>query len=127
MDTIGEPMPQIHTFSDGYYLVNGFYVEPSEDVQKPVMQDHVYATLQEQYGDSHSSPVLFRHAATQYHFQIDPAEHVRSDTIEMPYTVVDQLDLDYVPSDEQFLMAKPGHAETIIEMTNTDTTHVDDR
>lgn len=115
---INEPMPQIHEFSDGYYLVNGLYVEPTEDASSPRIQDHVYAQLQDEYYGQMSTPILFRHNGTKYHFRIEPADGVRSDTIEMPFEVVETMDVDHVPSEEQFLMAKPGHAKTIVELAN---------
>jgi hypothetical protein len=116
--SIKEPMPQIYQFSDGYYLVNGFYVEPTEDASSVRIQDHIYAHLQEEYYGNMSTPILFRHNGTKYHFRVEPADGVRSDTIEMPFEVVEEMSVEHVPSEEQFLMAKPGHAKTIVELAN---------
>lgn len=116
--SITEPMPDIHNFSDGYYLVNGFYVEPTEDASSPRIQDHIYGQLQEEYYGQMSTPILFRHNGTKYHFRIEPADGVRSDTIEMPFEVVEEMSVETVPIEEQFLMAKPGHAKTIVELSN---------
>lgn len=115
---IEEPMPDIHEFSDGYYLINGFYVEPVEDASSPRIQDHIYGQLQEQYYGEMATPILFRHNGTKYHFRIEPADGVRSDTIEMPFEVVEEMQVETVPVEEQFLMAKPGHAKTIVELAN---------
>lgn len=115
---IKEPMPDIHEFSDGYYLINGFYVEPVEDASAPRIQDHIYGQLQEQYYGEMATPILFRHNGTKYHFRIEPAYGVRSDTIEMPFEVVEEMAIETVPVEEQFLMAKPGHAKTIVELAN---------
>jgi hypothetical protein len=115
---IQEPMPDIHEFSDGYYLINGFYVEPVEGASAPRIQDHIYAQLQEQYYGKMATPILFRHNGTKYHFRIEPADGVRSDTIEMPFEVVEEMQVETVPVEEQFLMAKPGHAKTIVELAN---------
>jgi hypothetical protein len=120
MTTIQEPMPHIHNFSDGYYLVNGLYVEPRADLPAPRIQDHVYAQLQEQYYEQIQTPILFRHNGTKYHFRIQPADGVRTDTIEMPASVVDEMSVDHIPSEEQFLMAKPGHAQTIVDLASPD-------
>jgi len=116
--SVKEPMPNIHEFSDGYYLVNGFYVEPTEDASSPRIQDHIYAQLQDQYYGEMSTPILFRHNGTKYHFRIEPSDGVRSDTIEMPFEVVEEMAVETVPVEEQFLMAKPGHARTIVELAN---------
>lgn len=111
-------MPDIHSFSDGYYLVNGFYVEPSDDVTHPAIQDHVYAEIQEQYYGQFSTPILFRHNGAQYHFQIEPASSVPSDTIAVPFDLLRDMGIEIVPSQQEFLMAKPGHAKTLVEFSN---------
>lgn len=111
-------MPHIHNFSDGYYLVNGFYVEPVEEASSPRIQDHIYGRLQEEYYADMATPILFRHNGTKYHFRIEPSDSVRSDTIEMPHDVIEEMDVETVPVEEQFLMAKPGHAKTIVELSN---------
>lgn len=116
---VSEPMPYIHSFSDGYYLVNGFYVEPTNTKHPPRIQDRVYEILQDQYYGDASIPILFRHNGAQYHFRIEPADTVRTDTIEIPSDVVDEMAVDHVPSEQQFLMAKPGHARTIVELSDT--------
>lgn len=113
-----EPMPHIHNFSDGYYLVNGFYVEPSDDASRPQIQRRVHDILLDEYYDDMTTPILFRHNGTKYHFRIEPATNVRSDTIEMPFEVVEEMAVDHVPSEQQFLMAKPGHAKTIVELAS---------
>lgn len=114
---IVDPMPQVHEFSDGYYLLDGLYVEPSDAVTEPVIQSAVYETLRrELLGDE--MPLLFRHNNTQYHFRIAPSDNVRSDTIEMPFAVVDQMELQHVPAEEQFLLAKQSHATVINELGN---------
>lgn len=115
---VDEPMPQIHEFSDGYYLVSGLFVEPSDTISIPVIQDHVYGQLQDGYYKEHSTPILFRHNGTQYHFRIEPRDGVRSDTIEMPFEVVEEMGIETVPNEQEFLMAKPGHAQTIVELSN---------
>jgi hypothetical protein len=36
----------------------------------------------------------------------------------MPFEVVEEMQVETVPVEEQFLMAKPGHAKTIVELAN---------
>jgi hypothetical protein len=120
MTDIDEPMPHIHEFSDGYYLVNGLFVEPTETTSVRI-QDHIYGQLQEQFYGSTGTPILFRHNETNCHFRIEPADSIRSDTIEMPFDIVDQMDIGPVPSEQDFLMPKPSHTETIAEYTRTQT------
>lgn len=115
---INEPMPEIHEFSDGYYLVNGLHVEPTESETSVRIQSNVYGHLQDEYYGQVSTPILFRHNGTKYHFRIIPSDGVRTDTIEMPFQVVEQMSVDHVPIEEQFLMAKPGHAKTIVDLAN---------
>lgn len=113
-------MPYVHEFSDGYYIVDGLYVEPSEYSSSVRIQDHIYEYLQEEYYGEQNAPVLFRHNGTKCHFRIEPADDVRSDTIEMPFEIVDKMSVETVPIEEQFLMAKPGHAQTIVDLANPD-------
>lgn len=117
---VNEPMPNIHEFSDGYYLIDGLYVEPTEDVTVPRIQDHVYGDIQDSYYGQMSTPILFRHNGTKYHFRIEPSDSVCTDTIEMPFGFVEEMSIDHVPSMQQFLMAKPGHARTIVDLANPD-------
>ena len=115
---ISEPMPNIHAFSSGYYLVDGFFIEPNDDVSAPKIQDHVYAKLQDEYYGETSTPILFRANGANYHFRIEPADGVRSDTIEMPFNVVEEIEVDEVPSEQQFLMAKPKHAQMVVDLAD---------
>jgi hypothetical protein len=32
--------------------------------------------------------------------------------------VVEEMQVEHVPSEQQFLMAKPGHAQTIVDLAN---------
>lgn len=119
------PLPQIHTFSEGYYLVEGIYVEPNEDIDVPMVQDHIYAHLQEQYYEARRTPILLRHNESKYHFQIHPSDSVRIDTIEMPFELAHDMALDRFPDEEQFLLAKPRHAHNLYRLSNPDTTTIE--
>jgi len=116
--SVTEPMPNIHTFSDGYYLVDGLYVEPKEGISSVYIQDHLYARLQDEYYGKMATPILFRHNGAKCHFRIQPADGVPTDTIEVPFEIVDEMGVGHVPTEEQFLMAKPGHARTIVDLSN---------
>jgi len=120
MTDITEPMPHIQNFSDGYYLIDGLFVEPNDRISAPKIQDYLYAEIQDEYYGEQAVPILFRHNGANYHFRIEPAEGVQSNTVEMPFSVVNELDLQPVPSEEQFLLTKPGHARTIIDMSSPD-------
>jgi len=115
--TITDPLPEIYSFSSGYCLVEGMYVQPIEDTQTPLVHDHLYAYLQDQvYGDT-STSMLLRHNDARYHFQIHPSNGTRIDTIEMPFELVDRMDLDRFPDEEQFLIAKPDHAKNLYNLS----------
>jgi len=116
--SIKEPQPDVHPFSDGYYLINGLYVEPS-DVELPRVQSNVYNELSETYYNGFDIPLIFRHNGAKYHFSVNDDPSVRSDTIEVPYRVVDEMNIEYVPSEQQFLMAKPGHAKIITDFSQS--------
>lgn len=118
---ITEPLPKIHPFSSGYFLIEGIYVEPSEDVSVPMIQDHVYAFIQDNYYESRPTPILLRHSGSEYHFEIHPSENVRIDTIEMPFKMVDDMNLDRFPAEEQFLLAKPRHSHNLYQLSDSGT------
>lgn len=120
-----EPTPDVHTFSSGYYLVDGMFVTPSETTDVPIVQDHLYGLWQREIYEQRSVPMLFRHNETGNHFQIRPSESVRIDTIEMPFEMVDAMNLSRFPNDEQFLMAKPRHAHNLQQMSQTNPSIID--
>lgn len=111
--SVVDPMPHIFEFSSAYHLVEGMYVEPNEDIYVPRVQDHLYAYVQEQYYEMRATPITFRHSDAKYHFEVSPSENVRIDTIEMPFEMVTDMNLDRFPDEEHFLLAKPRHAHRL--------------
>jgi hypothetical protein len=111
---IAEPRPHIQEFSDGYWLLDSLRVEPT-DVDVPRIQQTLYDDIQDCcVGDA---PLLFRHNESQYHFHIYPAEFVQVQTLELPQTMISELNVDYVPIEQQFLVAKPSHADLITDLS----------
>lgn len=123
--SVTEPLPDIREFSEGYYLVRGFFVEPSERVHEPLVNEQTYAWLQEQYYRERSTPILFRKNDAGYHFEIHPREDVAIDVIQMPFELVDDLGLDLPPEETPLMMAKPRHAHNLYRMSNPDTTTIE--
>lgn len=109
--------PHVNEFSAGYYLLDGLFVEPTDEVDVPQVQEHVYAHLQNEYYEARRTPMLLRHNTAEYHFRIRPDEGTPFDTIRMPFEMVDDLDLDVVPDEEQFLLAKPRHAHNLYQLS----------
>lgn len=114
---LGEPFPNVHLFSDGYYLVDGLYVVPDETVTSPTLNEHLYDYLTDHTGDE-STPVLLRHSEAKYHFRVLQSDSVPSASMIVPFDIASKMSVDTMPTVEQFLLAKPGHAQTIVDMSN---------
>lgn len=115
------PLPTVYEFSSGYYMVRGFYVQPDDTISRPVINERTYGWLQEEYYQGHATPIVFRKNDTGHHFAIEPGDDVAVDVIEMPFDLVDDLNLDIPPAETMLMMAKPRHARTVHRMQH-DTT-----
>lgn len=107
--------PVISNFNDGYYLVDGIYVEPDENVNVPKINDYDYGVIQEDFYGDVQCPILFKHQNSKYYFRVEPSGNVPAGTLHLPHHVVSDLEIDTPPSREQFLLAKPGHAKTLTQ------------
>lgn len=114
-------IPQIHTFSDGYYVVEGLYIVPSEDVTEPTVNVELYDHVRSEYFDTDAdAPMILRHQGGSYHFQVVASDNIPLDTVTAPFGFVDGLGVDRPPSEEQFLLMKPDHARIMtLSTTNT--------
>lgn len=108
-------LPTLTTFSAGYHLLQDVMVEPSDD-DHPRINDHLYASLQNQsYGDV-GTPILFRYPGGQSHFSVEPTGGISVDTMQLPQDMIDEYTIGPAPASEDFMVAKPRHAVRIFRL-----------
>lgn len=111
--------PQIHEFSNGYWICEGVFVEPDDSVSNPMINEHLYVHLQERYYRNKSVPIYMKGTESDYHFIVHPDEGTPFDTIRMPFEMVDDMDIGRPPTEVQLLVAKPDHAFNISSIQRT--------
>jgi|APHM01.1.fsa_nt_gi hypothetical protein len=105
--------PRVDEFSDGYYLLTGLTVVPSDDRYVPRMQSEVFEYLNTRYYNKRPVPLLIRHNEAQSHFEVQADDSVPTDEIEVPYELTRDFGVEYPPESEPLLLAKPRHAHHI--------------
>lgn len=110
----GNPLPQIFTFSSAYFLVDGLYVEVSNEIDTARINDRLYGVLQEEIYDSVQTPILFRHSVSGRHFEVDPSSEVPIGTVEVPTWLSDGGPIG--SGESTLLIAKPLHAKRLNEI-----------
>lgn len=120
-------MPYIHEFSSGYYLINGLFIEASSSVSVPKIHDYLYAELQDNYYKQSKAPILFRHISGNSHFRVEPSSTVGPDIMQVPKSIVETFDAIETVGTDQFLISKPTHAQTIVDMSPMQINTIDTR
>lgn len=108
-------LPEIFPFSNGYWLVTGFEIVSDDDVGGPLLQDHLYGYIQEEYYGNASTPITFHHLETNTNFVVEPDASPSIGTIRMKPSFIDDLGAGTSPETTELLLAKPRQSELLTE------------
>lgn len=106
-------LPDIQSLSNGYWLVEGFEVTPDGRLEVPVLQNHLYGYIQDEYYGSVGIPITFRHNQSEEFFAVVPDGSARIGEIRMPISMVSSMGIDPSPETTDLLLVKPEHAKAI--------------
>lgn len=106
-------------FSRGYYL-GRLYVAPHEG-DRAVMQRELHERVNEQlYADDEGlarldAPLVMK--LDTRHIAVHGAPDVRGDTLEIPESVLEDVDVENPPTLQEILLAKADRAKQLLELS----------
>ena len=104
-------------FSSGYYL-GRIYVEPTQE-EKPVLHEQQYRkikqTLYRNTGKTRKEkPLVFK--VNNSHIKVEGGQ-IPSKTLGIPKKIIDDIDVENPPTLKEVLLAKPGHADNLLNLS----------
>lgn len=121
--TLDPARPTIQHFSSAYDVCE-LRVRPA-DTEGVRINNATYRRLQARSEQRTTwRPVFARIPGHSIHFELIPDESVPLEFVEMPFRVVEDLDIEPVPSHETVLIAKPRHGVKLIRLSRLGNTSI---